>query len=229
MTVENGFEPHLSTGETTITGKDVRMLRAIDEQGSMHAAAAELGRSYPHLQRRVVELESAIGSLTERTRGGSGGGGTRLTAEARSLIRRFERLRTELDGAASVAESVVRGTVVQRHGELVTVDTPIGPVTARAAGGADRVEVAIRADAIVIVDSDSPAETRTSLRNQLTGTVVDVDRRTTTATVSIDVGADVVLTSVVTTESVDRLDLSVGTRVVAAFKSTAARATAADV
>lgn len=228
MTAENAFEPLISDGETTVTRRDVRMLRAIDESGSMYGAADELGRSYPHLQRRVVELEAAFGRLTTRNRGGRGGGGTELTDAGRTLIRRFERLQTELDGVTTVAESVIAGTVVERNGELATVETPAGPITVRAPADAESVEVAIRADAVVLVDSETPAKTRTSLRNQLTGTVDAIDRRETTATVSVDVGSGVTIDAVVTTESVDRLDLEPGSSIVAAFKSTAARATAAD-
>ncbi|UWG48555.1 Molybdopterin-binding protein [Halanaeroarchaeum sp. HSR-CO] len=229
MTVEDSFEPLLSDGETTVTERDVRMLRAIDRTGSMSQAAEELGRSYPHLQRRVVELEAVFGDLTSRSRGGRGGGGTALTEEARTLIRRFERLRSELGGVTAVAESVISGTVVERHGELAIVDTDAGTLTVRAPARAERVEIAIRADAVVLVDSDSPSETRTSLRNQLTGTISSIDRRETTATVTVDVGSGVEIDAVVTTESVDRLGLEVGAPVVAAFKSTAARATPADV
>lgn len=229
MTIEDGFEPLLSDGETTVTERDVRMLRAIDRYGSMSRAADELGRSYPHLQRRVVELESAFGDLTTRNRGGRGGGGTELTAGARDIVRRFERLRSELGGVTAVAESVVPGTVVDRNGELATVETAAGLLTVRAPANADRVEIAIRADAVVLVDSDSPSEIRTSLRNQLTGTVSTIDYRETTATVTVDVGSGVHLDAVVTTESVERLALETGTSIVAAFKSTAARANPVDV
>lgn len=229
MTIEDTFEPLLSDGETTVTERDVQMLRAIDRYGSMSQAAAELERSYPHLQRRVVELEMAFGDLTTRSRGGRGGGGTALTAEARTLIRRFERLRSELGGVAAVTESVISGTVVERDGELATVDTAVGPLTVRAPAGAERVEVAIRADAVVLVDSDSPSETRTSLRNQLSGMVTSIDLEETTATVTVDVGSGISIDAVVTTESVDRLGLETGIPIIASFKSTAARATPADV
>lgn len=86
MTLRKSFDPHLAIDEITVTDRDIDMLRAIDRYGSMHKAAAELGRSYPHLQRRVVELEDAIGQLTRRVRGGKGGGGTELTSDALDLI-----------------------------------------------------------------------------------------------------------------------------------------------
>jgi len=228
MTVREDFEPHLATEDVTVTARDVEMLRAIDRFGSMHRAAEELGRSYPHLQRRVVELEEAIGPLTRRVRGGRDGGGTELTPDAGRLIRQFERLRIELAGVTAVAESVIPGTVVERDGELATVRTPAGELTARVPEGADRVEVVVRADAVVLMNPGSSG-THTSLRNQLTGTVDRIDRDERVASVTVAVGDGVDLRAVVTTESVDRLGLTEDEPVVAAFKTTAANATAVEV
>ncbi|MFC6835233.1 TOBE domain-containing protein [Halomarina ordinaria] len=222
MTTRKGFEPHLATDDVTVTRRDVEMLRAIAEHGSMHAAATELGRSYPHLQRRVVELEEALGPLTTRVRGGKGGGGTELTPAAVDLVGRFERLRVELAGVATVTESVIPGTVVDRDGELATVSTPAGDLTARTPVEATDVEIAVRSDAVVLV---APGATSgTSLRNRLTGTVAAIDAGDAIATVTVGVAEGVDLAAVVTCESVDRLDLAVGDEVVAAFKTTAARA-----
>jgi molybdate transport system regulatory protein len=228
MTLRKGFEPHLAIGETTVTGRDIEMLRAIDRFGSMHRAADELGRSYPHLQRRVVELEDAIGQLTRRARGGKDGGGTELTADALDLIRRFERLRVELSGVTSVPESIIEGTVTDQYGELATVRTAAGEISARVPEAAEDVEIAVRADAVVLMDPHSPSDGHTSLRNQIRGVVSELDIEDATATVTVEIADSVTITSVVTEESVDRLDLEEGTDVIAAFKTTAARATALD-
>ena len=228
-TLRKGFEPHLAIDGVTVTGRDVEMLRAIDRYGSMHRAAEELGRSYGHLQRRVVELEEAIGTLTSRVKGGRGGGGTELTPEARDLIRRFERLRVELSGVTTIAESVIHGTVTERRGELGTVETPAGTLSARVPAEATEVEIAVRSDAVVLMKPGSPAQTHTSLRNQLRGTVAEVERDGSIASVTVAVAGDVEIASVVTAESVERLDLEPGSEVVAAFKTTAARATPANV
>ena len=229
MTLRKGFEPHLAVDGVTVNRRDVEMLRAIDRCGSMHRAAEELGRSYGHLQPRVVELEEAVGPLTTRVKGGRGGGGTELTDDARELISRFERLRVELSGVATVVESVIPGTVTERHGELATVETPAGALTARVPEGADDVEIAVRSDAVVLMAPGSLACEHTSLRNQLRGTVTAVERDGTIATVTVSVAGGVEIGSVVTAESLARLDLEVGSEVVAAFKTTAARATPAEV
>lgn len=229
MALEKGFQPHLAVGETTVTGRDVEMLRAIDEHGSMHAAAEALGRSYPHLQRRVVELEDEIGQLTERARGGKGGGGTRLTDEARDLLARFERLRVELAGVTTVTESVLEGAVLERNGRLATVRTAAGEISARVPTAAETVEIAVRADAVVLMEPGSPSQVHTSLRNQLAGVVAELTVEDGLASVTVEVADGVTIDSVVTERSVERLGLEPGSEVVAAFKSTSARATAVDV
>jgi len=228
MTLEEGFEPHLAVGDTVVTGRDVEMLRAIDTFGSMYEAANELGRSYPHLQRRVVELEDDMGQLTSRIRGGKDGGGTELTADARDLIRQFERLRIELSGVTSVPDATIAGTVADREGELATVRTDAGEITARVPTTADDVEIAVRADAVVLMRPRSPHHASTSIRNQLPGTVSDLDVGDGIATVTVELAADVTVKSMVTVESVDRLGIEEGSEVIAGFKTTAARAVAAD-
>lgn len=229
MTHQKGFEPHLAFGETTVSARDIEMLRAIHHSGSMYKAAGELGRSYPHLQRRVVELEEAIGSLTDRVRGGEGGGGTRLTPAALDLIRSFERLRVELAGAATVTESVISGTVVETEGDLATVNTPAGELSARVPEAVDEVEIAVRADAVVLMNPGSVSQRHTSLRNQLDGVVRRLVITDAVASVTVEVADGVTIASIVTEESVERLGLAEGDSVVAAFKTTAARATPAAI
>lgn len=228
MTLHKGFNPHLAFGDVSVTDRDIEMLRAIDQHGSMHKAAKELGRSYPHLQRRVVELEEAIGQLTRRDRGGRGGGGTELTAEARTLLRQFERLRVELSGVTTVPEEVISGTVIEQDGELATVRTAAGDLLARVPAASEDVEIAVRADAVVLMEPRSASHVHTSLRNQLPGTVRELVVEDNIATVTVDVGGEVAIKSIVTEESVNRLDLERGDDVIAAFKSTAARAITVD-
>jgi molybdate transport system regulatory protein len=228
MTLRKGFNPHLAIDDKAVTDRDIDMLRAIDRYGSMHKAAAELGRSYPHLQRRVVELEDAIGQLTRRVRGGKDGGGTELTSDALELIQKFERLRVELSGVTNVPEAVISGTVTDQNGGLATVRTAAGDITARVPKTAEDVEIAVRADAVVLMDTRSPSHGQTSLRNQIPGVVSELVIDETIATVTVEIANDVTIKSIVTEESVNRLAIEEGTDVIAAFKSTAARAVATD-
>ncbi len=223
MTHSRDFEAQLAAGGVTITERDVEMLRAIDDHGSMQGAAEALGRSYPHLQRRVVELEEAVGDLTERERGGSGGGGTVLTAIGRDLLREFSRLRAELEGVASVTESVLVGEVIDREGEIATVATDAGDVAALVPPGATDVEVSVRSDAVVLRRPDVVSTGDTSLRNDLTGRVAAVETGDAVAEVTVELDGGLELVSLITRRSRRSLSLEQGSTVIASFKATAAR------
>ncbi len=58
-----------------------------------------------------------------------------------------------------------------------------------------------------------------SARNQLTGTVIAVDRGPIAARIQIDIGNGVIITSKTTCAAADDLKLAVGDEVTAIFKS----------
>jgi molybdate transport system regulatory protein len=223
------FAAYLRAGEVAFDGSDAALLRAIDDAGSLNAAAESLGRSYSRAHKRLSALEAELGPLVERERGGSGGGGSALTDNARTVLARFARLQAVFDGTAAADEIVFRGRVTTRDGELVTVETDAGAIRALATGTVgegDDVDVALTADSVTLHAPDAePRMDETSARNRLAGTVERVDERDAIATVSIDVGTATPLSVLVTAESRDRLGLTAGTAVAAAFKATAARAT----
>ena len=234
MTIEKEYTTKLAIDDVTIDRRDVEMLDAIDRYGSMHRAAEELGRSYARLQNRVVEIEEAVGPITERRRGGSGGGGTELTETADELRRQFDRHAAELDGVARVTESVFSGTVRDRDGELATVETEIGAILALVPDGASEVQLTVRSDAVVLTDPDAtPEADGTSLRNQFTGTVAGLEpgEAITRATVRLegdgdgngDTDGEADLEALITRASAERLDLTPGDPITASFKATAAR------
>lgn len=224
--VHGAVETGLAVGEEVVDDRDVELLRAIAEHGSIHAAANELERSYAHAQRRVVELEEALGPLVERRRGGSGGGGSSLTDEAQALLERFERLENAAEGLTAVEETVLSGTVIERDGELGVVECDPGEVRALVPPSGEAVAVAIRSDAITLTPpEETPAPEETSARNRFPGTVERVEAGESVAHVRVDVGAETRLVALVTRASVDRLDLEPGREVVASFKATATRAT----
>jgi molybdate transport system regulatory protein len=73
-------------------------LEAIDETGSLRAAAARLGMSYRGLWHRLKVMEDRLGTtLVTRQTGGAGGGGMALTPEARSLMADWRRFRRGID------------------------------------------------------------------------------------------------------------------------------------
>ncbi len=215
----------LQAGECTFGPADAALLRAIDEYGSIHRAADELGRSYAHAQRRLDELESAFGDVLERTRGGTGGGGSTLTTGGRELLSRLDRLRAEGDRLVRVERTALAGDLGRLDGRLGVIETAAGPVRALADDPDEAVTVSVPADAVTLHRPDAPpASSETSARNRFRGQILDVARDREGATVSIEIGAESPLTARITAESLARLDLSQGDEVVAAFKATATRA-----
>ena len=207
--------------------RDAALLRAVDEHGSLNAAATALERSFAHAQRRVVALEEAFGSLVERRRGGAGGGGSELTAGARDLLARFDRLSAEFSGVADATLSVFTGEVRSRDGELAVVDVAPGRVLAlvpREVREGTEVEVSVRADAVTVeLPDESPAPDATSARNRFEGRVAEVVHGEAIGRVSVAVG-DERLVALLTTDSIDRMALEAGDDVVVSFKATATRA-----
>lgn len=216
------FDARLGGGNVTLTERDVELLRRIDDCGSINSAAGQLGRSYARAQQRIVELEDAFGDLVVRTRGGAGGGGSRLTDRARRLLSHYDRLCLELHSVAEMTETVFSGRIVDREGDLATVDTPAGRLRALVPSDSDAVRLTIRADAVTLhAPDESPASAHTSARNRFEGPVVGVDASEAVAVVEVDVGAPAPLSAIVTVESVEKLGLATGTPVVASFKATA--------
>lgn len=221
------FDARLHSDEVDFDARDATLLRAIDDYGSLNAAASDLGRSYARAHQRLEVLEDAFGPLVERQRGGANGGGSRLTDDARDLLAAFERLEAGYESIAKSEEYVLEGAVVDRDGELATVETVAGPVRALTPLEATDVAVTLRSDAVTLhAPSDAPPADATSARNRLEGRVVGVDRGDAVAQVQVDIGTDEPLVALVTVESVDRLDLVPDREVVVSFKATATRATA---
>lgn len=225
--MDAGFEAHLRVGDVTVDERDVALLSAVDREGSLSAAADALGRSYSRAHKRLGALEGELGALVERKRGGAGGGGSRLTDDARALLARFARVRAALADAAGTEVAVLTGEVRERDGELATVATDVGDVRALLFEPADDVQVAVRADAVTLHDpDDAPRPDASSARNRFPGVIASVDRRESVALVDVRIGDDAgMLPVLVTVDSLARLALEPGREVVATFKATATRAT----
>ncbi len=89
--VENNDQVFLGNGR-------VRLLEAIDRQGSITAAAKEMGMSYKKAWAQVNGMNSlASEPLVERFTGGKGGGGTQLTSTGKQWVKRFNQLKKKVD------------------------------------------------------------------------------------------------------------------------------------
>lgn len=71
-----------------------RLLRSIEETGSLRAAALSMEMAYSKAMRLLKNAEKALGfPLTMRTTGGSAGGGSVLTPEGKEWLTRYEAYR----------------------------------------------------------------------------------------------------------------------------------------
>ncbi|MGN0982614.1 MAG: NTP transferase domain-containing protein [Candidatus Limivicinus sp.] len=71
-----------------------RLLRLVEENGSLRSAAASMGMAYSKALKLIKQAEAALGfPLTERSVGGRDGGGSTLTPEGRAFLRQYEAYR----------------------------------------------------------------------------------------------------------------------------------------
>lgn len=71
-----------------------RLMHAIEEKGSLRAAALSMGMAYTKALHLIKNAESALGFvLTTRVIGGKDGGGSRLTDEGKEWLQCYEAYR----------------------------------------------------------------------------------------------------------------------------------------
>ena len=76
----------------------LRFLAAVDETGTIREGGRAVGWSYRTCLNRIRRMEQALGRPVLLTkRGGSTGGGARLTPEARRLVRIFKQWRRDME------------------------------------------------------------------------------------------------------------------------------------
>ena len=76
----------------------VRLLKAIDDQGSLREAATSLKISYRKAWGDIKKAEDCLRlKLVEKSRGGAGGGQTSLTPEGKRCIVAYTKFRQEAD------------------------------------------------------------------------------------------------------------------------------------
>lgn len=79
----------------------LRILRAVEEQGSIHLAAKTLNMSYRAVWGKIKATEERLGRpLLTRKVGGTKGGGSELTPLGKALVERFRHLQTLTETAA---------------------------------------------------------------------------------------------------------------------------------
>jgi molybdate transport system regulatory protein len=85
-------------GRIVLSDYRVRLLRHIDETGSLAEAAERMQLSYRRAWGKVREIEQNLGvKLVESAAGGAGGGGSRLTDEGRRLVDLYDGFRSSVE------------------------------------------------------------------------------------------------------------------------------------
>lgn len=84
-------------GEVVFAEGRKLLLEAVDELGSLNAAAGKLGMSYRAAWGKIKATEKRLGiKLLESNVGGRGVGGARLTKDAKELLKRYNRYKTRV-------------------------------------------------------------------------------------------------------------------------------------
>lgn len=82
------------SGERFFGEGPARLLHAIEETGSLRAACESMNMAYTKALKIMKRAEKALGfALLYRTTGGKDGGGSRLTAEGKEWLLRYEAYR----------------------------------------------------------------------------------------------------------------------------------------
>ncbi len=73
-----------------------RLLRLVEQTGSLRAAAEEMGMAYTKAMKLLKQAEAAVGApLTQRIIGGARGGGSVLTKAGKELAEKYEAYRAK--------------------------------------------------------------------------------------------------------------------------------------
>ncbi len=81
-----------------------KILKAIEEHGSLKAATEALGLTYRRTWGDLKKIEEALGfALLDKSRGGKEGGNTTLTAEGKNLVQAFDQFHEKIDSVMEEA------------------------------------------------------------------------------------------------------------------------------
>ncbi|WP_394561317.1 TOBE domain-containing protein [Aquipseudomonas alcaligenes] len=156
----------------------IALLQQVAQQGSITRAARAAGLSYKAAWDAIDELNNLAGQpLVERSVGGKGGGGARLSPTGERLLQLYQRLE-QLQ--AQFLDAAEQGEDLALLGRLML---------------------------------------RTSARNQLSGRVAAIHAQGRNDLIEIALDDDNRLQAQITHDSTERLELSIGSPVIALFKA----------
>ncbi|WP_079226286.1 TOBE domain-containing protein [Pseudomonas putida] len=170
--------PTLLTQHIARRPQRIALLQHIAEQGSITRAAKAAGISYKAAWDAIDELNNlASQPLVERSTGGRGGGGARLSPEGERVLRLYQKVQAL---QAQILEAAEESSDLDLLGRLML---------------------------------------RTSARNQLQGQVSGLRREGRHDRVSLALGGGLEIDALITHDSTARLELTLGTTVMALLKA----------
>jgi molybdate transport system regulatory protein len=107
------IRPRIAFGPACSLGPGkIDLLRAVADEGSISAAARALGLSYKRAWLLIDTLNRGFGGpVAERSVGGRGGGGARLTALGAALLRHYAAIEAACQRAAAAELAALRSLV----------------------------------------------------------------------------------------------------------------------
>lgn len=185
-TMENTIDGRfwLSKEEKNFLGKGrIELLKLIEQTGSINKAAKTMKMSYKAAWDAIDSMNNlAEAPLVERSTGGKGGGGTKLTAYAKEIITTFEVLHEEHE--RFMRNLSLRINDKSGHMRLL-----------------ERMQM------------------RISARNQLFGKVIKIYKGAVNCEVVLALSGGDTVTSIITNDSMQALDLAIDTELYALFKA----------
>jgi len=84
-----------------------RLLEAVEKCGSILKASSDLNMSYRYALHRISLAEKRLGfKIVKRSRGGTLGGYSELTAEGKALLTKYEKIEKEITKFLKILESI---------------------------------------------------------------------------------------------------------------------------
>jgi molybdate transport system regulatory protein len=226
----------------------IALLQHIAEQGSITRAAKSAGLSYKAAWDAIDELNNlAQQPLVERSVGGRGGGGARLSLEGERVLRLYQRLQalqTELletaeesSDLALLSRLMLRTSARnQLHGQVSSI-TPLGRndmISLQLAGGltldaqitrdsTQRLELQVGADVVALIKASwleilAPEQQVTTGHNCLTGKIGEIlDAEDGPSEVRINLSSGQTLCALADKNQLEAMKLKAGSDVRAQF------------
>lgn len=208
----------------------IKLLEMIDDTGSIKKAAESMGMSYKAAWDNINTLNSVYGKdLVERTTGGRGGGGTKLTEHGRSLVKTYNYYRR-------IHELYLTDISRMNCIEAVIKETGSGYAVAETASGdsfactlldeniktGNKVSLFIKPADIILINNDN---FEASARNLVKTKVKSIKDENGISEIILLTDKGTAISVSITSKSAQKLGLAKGSEIFALFKTASVLAT----